>query len=79
VTLDTRLPRDDEERRLFGVYEVSNAKEHAAASKLLISPQNLSHLAHRELLDDLRAIRMECNENMLAIAAHHNEDDVHSL
>jgi hypothetical protein len=77
VTLNTTLPRHDEECRLFGVYEASNAKEHAAASRLLIPRQSLSNPAYRKLLNNLRAIRMECNENMLAIAAHHNEDDVH--
>ena len=63
------LPRDEEERRLFGAYEASTAKEHAA-SKLLNPHHGLSDQAYLKLLGDLRAIRMECNEDMLAIIAH---------
>jgi hypothetical protein len=66
----TTLPRDDEECRLFGVYEVSSVKEHAVASKLLNPHHGLSDPAYIKLLVDLRAIRMECNEAMLAIIAH---------
>jgi len=71
VTLSTKHSLDDEEDRLFGVYEASSAKEHVAASKLLNWPHSLSHPAYMKLLGDLRAIRMESNEEMLAIAAHH--------
>jgi hypothetical protein len=77
VTLHTTPPRDEEECRLFAAYEASTAKEHAAASKLLNPHYGLCNPAYIKLLGDLRTIRMECNENMLAIAAHHNEDDVH--
>jgi hypothetical protein len=73
VTLHTTLPRDDEECRLFGVYEASSGKEHAAASTLLSSHHSVSHSAYMKLLGDLRAIRAECNEDMLAIAAHHKK------
>ena len=73
VTLKTQLPRDDEECRLFGVYEASSAKEHTAASRLLNWHDSLSHPVYMKLLGDLRAIRTECNDDMLAIAAHHNE------
>jgi hypothetical protein len=45
----------DDVCRLFGVYEASNAKEHAAASKVLIARQHLSHPAYVKLLGDLRA------------------------
>ena len=73
VLLHTKHPRDEEERRLFGAYEASSAKEHTAASKLLNPHHSLSHPAYMKLLGDLRAIRTECNEGMLAIAAHHRE------
>jgi hypothetical protein len=70
VTPNTTLPRDEEECRLFGAYEASTAKEHAAASKLLNPHHDLSDPAYMKLLGDLRAIRMECNEDMLAIIAY---------
>jgi hypothetical protein len=73
VLLHTTHPRDEEERRLFGAYEASSAKEHTAASKLLNPHHSLSHPAYRKLLGDLRAIRTECNVGMLAIAAHRRE------
>jgi hypothetical protein len=63
--------RDEEEWRLFEVYEASSAKEHAAASKLLDLHHGLSDPVYLKLLRDLRAIRIECNEDMLAIVAHH--------
>ena len=65
----TTLPRDDEQCRLFGAYEASSVKEHAVASKLLNPHHGLS-AAYIKLLGDLRAVRMECNEAMLAIIAH---------
>ena len=73
MTLHTTLLRDDEECRLFGAYEASSAKEHAAASKLLNPHHGLSDPAYMKLLGDLRAIRMECNEDMLAIVAHYKK------
>lgn len=73
VTLHTTLPRDDEECRRFGVYEASSAKEHTAASKLLNPHHGLPLPAYIKLLGDLRAIRAECNEDMLAILAHHKK------
>jgi hypothetical protein len=73
VLLHTKRPRDEEECRLFGAYEASSAKEHAAASKLLNPHRGLSHPAYMKLLGDLRDIRTECNEGMLAIATHHRE------
>jgi|HubBroStandDraft_6_1064221.scaffolds.fasta_scaffold800061_2 hypothetical protein len=63
------LPRDEEECRLFGAYEASSAREHAAASKLLNPHHGLSDPAYMKLHGDLRAIRLECNEDMLAIIA----------
>ena len=74
VLLHTKRSRDQEECRLFGAYEASSAKEHAAASKLLNPHHGLPHPAYIELLGDLRAIRTECNEDMLAIAAHRREN-----
>ena len=71
MTQSMRDQRDDEERRLFVVYEASSAKEHNAATKLLSPRHDLSRADYRKLLGDLRAIRSECNEDMLAIAAHH--------
>ena len=67
----TKHPLDDEGCRLFGAYEASTAKEYAAATKLLPSPHGISYPAYMKLLGDLRAIRTECNEDMLAIAAYH--------
>jgi hypothetical protein len=71
VTLQTALPQDEEECRLFGAYEASSAKEHAAACKLLNPHHDLSDPAYMKLLAELQAIRMECNGGMLAIVAHH--------
>ena len=73
VLLHTKHTRDEEESRLFGAYEASSAKEHTAASKLLNPHHSLSHPAYMKLLGDLRAIRTECNDDMLAIAAHRRE------
>jgi hypothetical protein len=73
VTLPTRVPQDNEECRLFGVYEASIAKEHIAASKLLNWHHSLSHPGYVKLLGDLRVIRMACNEDMLAILAYHKK------
>ena len=65
------FPRDEQKCRLFGAYEASSAREHAAASKLLNPNHGLADPAYMKLLGDLRAIRIECNEDMLAIIAHH--------
>jgi hypothetical protein len=64
------LLRDDEESRLFEAYDASRAKECAVSSKLLNPHHYLSDPAYMKLLGDLRTIRMECNEDMLAIIAH---------
>jgi|HubBroStandDraft_2_1064218.scaffolds.fasta_scaffold41709_2 hypothetical protein len=66
--LTKHSPDHEERRRLFGAYEASSAKEHAAASKSLNPFHDFSDPAYMKLLGDLRAIRMECNDNMLAIA-----------
>jgi hypothetical protein len=73
MTQTTKPLHDDENYRLFEVYEASYAKEHSAASKVLIPRENLSHSGYMKLLEDLRAIRMECNQDMLAIATHHEK------
>jgi hypothetical protein len=73
VTQPTKHAQDGEECRLFGAYEASSAKEHAAASKLLNPHHGLSDPAYMKLLGDLRAIRMECNGDMLAIIAHYKK------
>jgi hypothetical protein len=74
MTLYTKRSRDQEEEcRLFGVYDASSAKEHTTASKLLYWHHALSHPTYKQLLHDLRAIRAECNEDMLAIAEHHKK------
>jgi hypothetical protein len=69
------LPRDEEECRLYGAYEASSAKEHAAASRLLNPHHAFSDPVYMKLLGDLRAIRMECNEDMLAIIAHCKQNE----
>jgi hypothetical protein len=73
MTTSAKDSRDGEESRLFGVYEASSAKEHIAASKLLNWHHAFSHPTYLKLLHDLRAIRTECNEDMLAIVAHHKK------
>ena len=73
MTLDIRLPRDDEEYRLLAVYEASCAREHAAAAQLLYPHPNLPHGAYMKLVGDLQTIRKDCNEQMLAVRAHHNK------
>jgi hypothetical protein len=71
VTRDTTLPRDDEEYRLIAVYEASRAKEYAAAVQLLYPPPNLPHGAYMKLVGELQTIRKDCNDQMLAVRAHH--------
>ena len=77
VTLHTLLPKHKEGERLFALYEASAAKEHTAASRLVNPHRYLSNASYIELLADLRAIRTQCNEDMLAIKAHHeNKQDL---
>jgi hypothetical protein len=75
VILETRLPRDDEGTRLFAVYEASRVKEHAAASQLLYPSRRLPDERYMKLIADLRAIRTDCNDKMLAVRAHHDQMD----
>jgi len=73
VTLDTKLRRDDEEVRLLAVYETAQAKEHAAASRLLYPCHSLPRSAYLKLVRDLQIIWKDCNEKMLAVQVHHNK------
>jgi hypothetical protein len=73
VTLNTKLPRDDEESRLLAVYATHRAKEHAAAHQVLHPSHSLPLRAYLELLGDLRVIRTECNEKRRAICKHRKE------
>jgi hypothetical protein len=73
MTQSSKHPRDEEDYRLFELYEASCAKEDAIAANLLIQHHSVSHPSYIILLDDLRAIRTKCNEDMLAIAAHHEK------
>src|SRR5580704_16011452 len=73
VTLSTKHSRDDEKLRVFGLNEAASAKDQIAAIQLLNWRHSLTHPAYIQLLSDLRAIRTECNEDMLAIAEHIEE------
>ena len=73
VILHTKPPRDDEGERLFALYEASSAKEIAATCQLLYPRRILPHETYMQLVGDLRAIRTKCNDNRLAIAAHHRK------
>lgn len=73
MILHAILSRDDEGTRLWTVYEASRAKEHAAASLLLYPGRSLPDGTYNKLIGDLRAIRADCNENMLAVRAHHRK------
>jgi hypothetical protein len=73
VTKNTRLPNNDEGERLFALYEASSAKEIATTYQLLYPRRILPHETYIQLVSDLRAIRAECNDNRLAIAAHHRK------
>jgi hypothetical protein len=71
VTLHTKHAPDDEERRLFSVYEASNAKEHTAASKLLNPHHGFSDPAYMKLLGELqlseRNATKTCSQSQLII------------
>ena len=71
--LETRLRRDDEGTRLFAVYEAFRVKEPATASQLLYPSRRLPDETYMKLIDDLRAIRTDCNDKMLAVRAHHDQ------
>jgi hypothetical protein len=70
---DARLASVYEETRLIAVYEASRAKEHRAAGQLLRPRHSLPHSAYIKLVDDLRSIRKDCNDKMLAVRVHQNK------
>jgi hypothetical protein len=69
---DPRLPRDDEENRLLALYEEARAKENAASSRLLYPDRKLPHTEYMQLVADLRVMRTECDQKMLAVKAYHS-------
>jgi hypothetical protein len=73
VRLHTKLPRDDDGTRLVALYDESKAKEAAVTHQLLNPSHKLPHETYMNLVSDLRAIQTECDDNMLAIAAHHKK------
>ena len=70
---DPRLSRNEEERRLLAVYEECRAKEHAASSRLLYPDRKLAHEEYMQLVAELRVMRRECDQKMLAVKAYHSE------
>jgi hypothetical protein len=69
---DERLSRNDEECRLLAVYEAARAGEIAASSRLLYPDRKLAHPEYMQRLADLRAMRTECDQKMLAVKAYHS-------
>jgi hypothetical protein len=72
-TDETRLTRNDEEYRLLAVYEESRIKEHAASSRLLHPTRKLSHPEYMQRVAELRVMRTDCDQKMLAVKAYHSE------
>ena len=70
MILDPGFSVDDNGCWLFAAYEAAKAKEQATAIKLLYSRHRLAHPEYIKLLSELRSVRTECNETMLAIATH---------
>jgi len=70
---DPRLSRNEEERGLLAVYEECRAKEHDASSRLLNPNRKLAHEEYMQLLAELRVMRTECDQKMLAVKAYHSE------
>jgi hypothetical protein len=70
---DARLARNNEEDRLLAVYEESRAKEIAASSRLLYPDRKIPHPEYMQLLADLRVMRRECDQKMLAVRAYHSK------
>jgi hypothetical protein len=73
MTLNTKLQKDAEERRLFALYEASSAKEVSITSQLLYPGRDLPHETYMQMVGSLRAVRTECNDNRLAIGVHHKK------
>jgi hypothetical protein len=70
VVQDTKLPRDDEERRLLADYEACNTEKLAAADQLSNPRHSMLYSAYKQLAETLAAIRLKCNEKWLAVRAH---------
>ena len=70
---DERLSRNDEEFRLLAVYEECRDKEHAASSRLLYPDRKLAHEEYMQLVAELRVMRTECDQKMLAVKAYQSE------
>jgi hypothetical protein len=70
---DERLARNEEEHRLLAVYEESRAREHDASSRLLYPTRKLEHSEYMQLVAELRVMRTECDQKMLAVKAYHSE------
>jgi hypothetical protein len=70
---DPRLSRNEAERGLLAVYEECRAKEHDASSRLLYPNRKLAHEEYMQLVAELRVMRTECDQKMLAVKAYHSE------
>jgi hypothetical protein len=70
---DPRLSRNEEELGLLAVYEACRAKEHDASSRLLYPSRKLAHDEYMQLVAELRVMRTDCDQKMLAVKAYHSE------
>jgi hypothetical protein len=70
---DERLSRNEKERHLLAVYEESRAKEHDASSRLLHPIRKLGHEEYMIQVAELRVMRTECDQKMLAVKAYDTE------
>jgi DNA primase catalytic subunit len=70
VVQDSKLPRDDEERRLIADYEACNREQLAAADQLSNPRHSMLYPAYKRLVDTLTAIRLKCNEKWFAVRAY---------
>lgn len=70
VVQDTKLPRDDEERRLLADYEACHTEKLAAAEQLLNPRHSMLYPAYKRLVDLLAAIRLKCDEKWFAVRTH---------
>jgi hypothetical protein len=70
---DERLSRNEEEHRLLTVYEEARVKEHDASSRLLYPARKCEHSEYMQLVAELRGMRRECDQKMLAFKAYHGE------
>jgi hypothetical protein len=70
VVQDTKLPPDDEERRLIADYEACHREKLAAADHLSNPRHRMLYPAYKRLVDTLAAIRLKCDEKWFAVRAH---------